>query len=121
MDIKNLDRAVLAQLRQVLRGVKVEAGIQGKPPRSCLPILLLQFLEDSREFGLGGNLPLEVCCYGLRMSTTIFFTFCRTGEMTVENEKSYDPSSNLSHEDLAVDNAACPQAVSIEIKRSKTD
>ena len=39
----------------------------------------------------------------------------------MENEKSYDPGSNLSYDDLAIDNAACPQTISIKIKRSKTD
>ena len=35
--------------------------------------------------------------------------------------KLYDPSSDLSYEDLAADNSACPQVISIQIKCSKTD
>ena len=39
----------------------------------------------------------------------------------MEKEKSYDPSYDFSYEDLAVDNSACPQVISIQIKCPKTD
>ena len=39
----------------------------------------------------------------------------------MKNEKSYDSGSDLPYDDLAVDNVACPQTISIKIKCSKTD
>ena len=50
-----------------------------------------------------------------------FFSFCRSGEVTVEKEDEYDPTAHLSYGDLAVDNPTAPTAISIMIKKSKTD
>ena len=44
----------MAWLRQVLRGVKVKADKEGKPPRSRLPIIP-SILEGSEEFGSTGK------------------------------------------------------------------
>jgi len=52
---------------------------------------------------------------------TTFFTFCRSGEITVENEKHYDPSVHFSYADLAVDNSLSPKSFLLIIKCSKTD
>ena len=109
----------MARLRQVLKGVKIEAGNQGKPPRSRLPItpMILRKLK-------GVWLGIEHSADNLMLwaaSTTTFFTFCRSGEITVENERSYDPSCHLAYEDVAVDDATAPQALSIRLKCSKTD
>ena len=54
-------------------------------------------------------------------SLTTFFSFCRSGEVTVENEAGYDHNTHLSFSDLAVDNAASPSVISLNIKCSKTD
>ena len=50
-----------------------------------------------------------------------FFSFCRSGKITVEKEKQYDPKTHLSFEDVTVDNAASPSVISLNIKYSKTD
>ena len=50
-----------------------------------------------------------------------FFGFLRTGEMTVPSYSAYDPSVHLSYKDIAVDDLANPQTVSVFIKQSKTD
>ena len=39
----------------------------------------------------------------------------------MESESNYDPTVHLSYADLAVDNAANPTTISIQIKSSKTD
>ena len=52
---------------------------------------------------------------------TTFFSFCRSGEITVERENLYDPSCHLSYSDLAVDNPSNPSILSMLIKKSKTD
>ena len=53
-------------------------------------------------------------------SLTTFFSFCCSGEVTVENEASYDHNIHLSFSDLTVNNAASPSVIS-NIKCSKTD
>ena len=52
---------------------------------------------------------------------TTFFSFCRSGEVTVEQESHYNPSIHLSYSDLAVDNPSDPGVISMLIKKSKTD
>ena len=49
------------------------------------------------------------------------FSFCCSGETTVEQENHYDPSRYLSYSDLAVDNPSNPLVMSMLIKKSKTD
>ena len=58
-------------------------------------------------------------CYRQLLLTAIF-SFCCSGEVTVENEASYDHNTNLSFSD-AVDNAVSPSVISLNIKCSKTD
>ena len=50
-----------------------------------------------------------------------FSSFCRSGEVTVEKEDQYDPTSHLSYGYIAVDNPTAPMVISIMIKKSKTD
>jgi len=50
-----------------------------------------------------------------------FLGFCRSREVTVECESKFDPQVHLSFSDLAVDNALAPNAISINLKQSKTD
>ena len=54
-------------------------------------------------------------------ATTTFVTFCRSGEITVSEGKTYDPRSNLSYGDILVDNAHDPSIVAFLLKQSKTD
>ena len=109
----------MPRLRQVLKGIKIHEGRIGKSPRPRLPItpsilrkLKKVWLSDAPSFN---NTMLWAA------SVTTFFSFCRSGEVTVENESNYDPSVHLSYGDLAVDNAQNPSTISIQIKRSKTD
>ena len=54
-------------------------------------------------------------------ATTTFFTFCQPGEIVVSKGKTHDPHTNLSYEDISVDNSQNPSIVSLLIKRSKTN
>ena len=54
-------------------------------------------------------------------SPTTFFSFCRSGEITTENENVYDPSIHLSFSGVAIDNAESPKVISLNIKCSKMD
>jgi len=74
----------MPQLRQVLRGVAVEAGKRGKAPRAHLPIILAIL----RKIPFKSSLLWAV-------STTNFFSLCRSGAITVQRESVYDPSTHL--------------------------
>ena len=54
-------------------------------------------------------------------STTIFFGFCRSGEVTAQCEPKFDLQTHLCFSDIAVDNALLPSIISIKLKYSKTD
>ena len=92
----------------------------GKPSCSCLPITPT-ILRKLKAIWLGGN----NISFNERMlwaaSLTTFFSFCQPGEVIVENEASYDNKTHLSFSDLAVDNAASPSVILLNIKCSKTD
>ena len=109
----------MPRLRQILKGVQVEQGKQGKSPRHRLPItpailrkLRVIWVVESPTFN---DIMLWAAC------VVTFFSFCRSGEVTVEKEDEYDPTAHLSYGDLAVDNPTAPTAISIMIKKSKTD
>lgn len=111
----------MPRLRQIIRGVQITRGKQGKASRPRLPITpaILKKMrtvwigrEESSDFN---NLMLWAA------ASTTFFTFCRSGEITVAKEGGYDPRTHLSFEDVAVDNAKLPKMVSLRLKHSKTD
>ena len=54
-------------------------------------------------------------------SITTFFTFCRSGETTVENKKPYDPKVHLSYSDITANSSVSPNVISLSIKQSKMD
>ena len=106
----------MPRLSQVIKGIKVQAARAGKQPHPRLPItpailrkLRDVWLSDSPYFN---NIMLWAA------ATTTFFSFCRSGEVTVESESNYDPQVHLSFSDLVV---AHPAAMSLQLKRSKSD
>ena len=110
----------MPRLRQVLKGIKIECGKKGKPSRPHLPITPT-ILRKLKPIWLGGN---NISFNGRMLwaaSLTTFFSFCRSGEVTVETEASYDHNTHRSFSDLAVDNAASPSVISLNIKCSETD
>ena len=109
----------MPRLRQVLKGIKVQAAKSGKSIRSRLPITP-SILRKLRATWLSGN-PSYDNLMLWATSVTTFFTFCRSGETTVENENQYDPKVHLSYSDIAVDNSTSPNVISLNIKQSKTD
>lgn len=97
----------------------MEAGKQGRPPRSRMPITpsILRKIKSvwiSKESTFN-DLMLWAA------SVTTFFTFCRSGEMTVARQNSYDPNTHLSYDDIAVDDGQFPKVISLLLKCSKTD
>ena len=110
----------MPRLRQVLKGVKVEAGKAGKPAHSHLPITpsILRKIKRvwmDRTTESFDNIMLWAA------PLTTFFSFCRAGETTVPSEDSYNPDAYLSYSDIAVNDAKTPSIVSLRTKQSKTD
>ena len=50
-----------------------------------------------------------------------YFGLLRSGEITIPNAASYDPSTHLNFSDIAVDNSHSPNIMQVRIKASKTD
>ena len=109
----------MPRLHQVLKGVKAERGKLGKPPKARLPITAM-ILRKMQQSWFGWDQSFDSIMLWAASLTT-FFSFCRSGEITVENETKYDPSIHLSFSDIAVDNSESPNVISLNIKRSKTD
>jgi len=109
----------MPRLRQVLRSVKIERGKAGKVPRTRLPITPL-ILKKMRPIWIGQHQSHNSVMLWAASLTT-FFSFCRSGEITIENEKEYDPQLHLSFSNITVDNAESPKVISLNIKHSKTD
>ena len=107
----------MPRLRQVLKGVKVEAGKKGKAPRAWLPITPA-ILCKLKTVWLHSE-PSYNSTMLWAASTVMFFSFCRSGETTVGT--TYDPNTHLSIGDVATDNAHNPSVISLNIKHSKTD
>ena len=109
----------MPRLHQVIRGVKVERGKLGKAPKARLPITLM-ILRKMQQSWLDRDQSFNSIMLWAATLVTIF-SFCRSGEITVEDENKYDSSVHLSFSDVAVDNAESPNMISLNIKHSKTD
>ena len=111
----------MPHLHQILRGMKVTQGKQGRAPCTRLPITLsilkkMKAIWRGQEVSLGfNNLMLWAA------ASTTFFSFCCSGEVTVQKEGAYNPQTHLSFGDIAVDNAKTPTIISLRLKKSKTD
>lgn len=53
--------------------------------------------------------------------TTCFYGFMRSGEICAKNPRQFNPSSDLSFQDVAIDSIDHPQVIRITLKTSKTD
>ena len=110
----------MPRLRQILKGVKVEAGKSGKPTHSCLPITPSILRKMKRAWPAGDHSPYNQSMLWAGAVTT-FFPFCRSGEITIPHDGAYDPNTHLSFSDVAVNNSKRPSIISLLIKQSKTD
>ena len=109
----------MPRLRQVLQGIKVVAGLKGHSKRVRLPITP-SILRKVKQIWIDREDNFDRVMLWAA-ATTNFFTFCRSGEITISGEKTYDPHSDLSYGDISVDNSEDPSIVSLLIKHSKTD
>ena len=109
----------MLRLRQILKGVKVEAGKSGKPTHSRLPITPSILRKMKRAWLAGDHNPYNQSMLWAAAVTTFFL--CRSGEITIPHDGAYDPNTHLSFSDVAVNNAKRPSIISLLIKQSKTD
>ena len=118
---KELNFEQMPRLCQIIKGVKITQGQKGRTIRPRLPITprILRLMKGvwfpSKSEPSYDNLMLWAA------STTAFFGFCRSGEITTSSENSYDPNVHLSYGDIATDNPKSPSMLSIKLKHSKTD
>ena len=116
---KDFNFDALPRLRQIIKGVQMEQARKGWNPRPRLPItpsILRKIKTVWLSKGVTANRLMLWAA-----ATTAFFGFCRSGEVTVNSESSYDPNTPLSYSDLAADHPSDPSMVSIVLKHSKTD
>ena len=85
----------MPRLRQVLRGVKVERGKAGKAPRPRLPITPSILRKLRTEWVDKDSSFRSVMLWAVSLVT--FISFCRLGEVTVEDENKYDPATHTCH------------------------
>ena len=109
----------MPRLRQIIKGVQITRGREGKASRPRLPITP-SILRKMREVWLSQGKTYEVTLMWAVAATTLF-SFCRLGEVLMEREDGYDPRDHLSLRDVAANTALKPSMISILLRRSKTD
>ena len=79
----------MPRLRQILKRIKLQTARLEKSTRLCIPITP-SILRELKSIRLSGNPSYDdLMLWAATVAT--FFTFCRSEEITVENEKQYDP------------------------------
>ena len=113
--------SAMPRLCQVLQGIKiVQASTRGKAAQhQRLPVTpkILRRIKTAWE-----NQGLDIDKIMLWAAFTIcFFCFMRSGELGVSNDGTFDPSRDLTANDISVDDIRNPQVLKIRLKHSKTD
>ena len=110
----------MPQLKQLIRGVGVVRGKEGRTARKKRPItppILLQIYGSRGDNQLNGR-DWEMYWAA---SCTAFFGFMRAGELTVPTSQPFDASNHLSVADVSANHPSCLLVIHIKIKASKTD
>ena len=118
-DLPDPKIGLMPRLQQVIRGIKVERGRDGYPQQSRLPITPM-ILRRIKPFWITDQPNFNSVMLWVAAMLT-FFSFCRSGEVTVMDTAKFDPRADLSLSDVAVDNPVSPAIISLLIKQSKTD
>ena len=106
--------SVMPLLKMVLRGIKREKGSRARPKRSQITLNLLKYLKHSlllSQYSSSDQLMLWASF------TTAFFGFLRASEFCSESQSSYDQLKTLLVQDVEV----TPEAITVNLKSSKTD
>ena len=114
------DMGKMPRLRQILRGIAVEAGKRRKASRIWLPITP-SILRKIKIVWFAGKETSFKSSLLWAASTTNLFSFCRSGGITVQQENNYDPSTHLSFGDLQADYEIQPNTISLLIKQPRKE
>ena len=109
----------MPRLCQVLKGIKFQTAKLGKSTRLHL-LITPSILRELKSTWLSGNPSYDDLMLSAATVAT-FFTFCRSGVITMENEKHYGPKVHLSDSGIAADSLVSPNVISLNIKQSKTN
>ena len=105
----------MAWLEQVLKGVKGQFVKKKQRLPMTLDLLLKMKKVWSKEPSKLDNIMLWAA------SCVCYFSFLRSGEITIPSEAAYDKAVHLNMEDIVVDNVVNPSTVKVVMKASKTD
>ena len=109
----------MPRLEQVIKGIKVRQGKDGRRPRRKLPITP-DILRKIRAPWEARKEEAEIIMLWAAC-TTCFFGFMRSGEVAIPSRNSFDSSYHLAWEDLAVNSREKPTFMQLTLKGSKTD
>ena len=112
----------MPRLKQVLRGVAVTKGMEGRSPaRSRLPITPNILRRMKAVWSKRPPKELHESLMLWAAACVTFFTFSRSGEMTVPDGSAFDSKLHLTISDVAIDKEEAPKVIAIRLRRSKTD
>lgn len=120
MGMPEVSMAGMPRLKQIVKGVGVVRGKEGRTThqkRPITPTILRQMLTLRGDRELNGSdweLLWGACCLA-------FFGFLRAGELLAPSEQAFNPSYHLNLADLSADHKSDPSIIHVRIKASKTD
>ena len=113
----------MPRLQQVLRGIKISQAKAPNSPslqRTRLPITPT-LLRNIRHSWMASPLDQDKVMLWAAF-TTCFFGFMRSGELCIQDTtRGFDETSDLTFNDVAVDDFPNPSVIRIHLKTSKTD
>ena len=112
-------QTAMPKLEQVVKGIKVRQGKEGRKSRKKLPITP-GILRKIRAVWEAKQEDPEIIMLWAAC-VVCFFGFMRSGEIAIPSQTSYDPTYHVSWEDFAVDNRQHPTYMQLTLKGSKTD
>ena len=120
LGLHEVSLSTMPRLKQIIRGVGVVRGKEGRATRKKRPItptILRHILTLSRDQEING--PDWEMFWGAACLT--FFGFLRAGEAMAPSIQSYNPNCHLSIADLSADHNSNPSLIHVRIKVLKTD
>ena len=108
----------MPRLQYVPRGIKSEEAKAQAQTKQRLPVTPALFMKMYSS--LQSN-PYDFDNMIWSASLVCFFSFMRSGEITIPSQSAYDPSVHLNFADVSVDDLTNPTIIQLSIKQSKTD
>ena len=112
------EQSSLPVLKRVQAGIRRARMLRGSPSRIRLPITAT-ILGQIRSDLINSAHPQTALVWAIACSA--FFGFFRLGELLPESATAFNPQTNLSWGDVAVDSQQSPKMVRIHLKKSKCD